>query len=245
MTRRIMIALDASPASRAALESAARLAAELSAEVFGLFIEDAEIISAAGLPGVTIVSYQGTHTEPLDAAGLMSSLRARARILRQDVERIANTYDIQWRFETARGHVSEEILRAAASSEMIALGFTSFHRGGWDAFGATALAIIDKAPCSVLLARRLPLPASRIVVLSAGSRRAQEIGRALARMTNAELAIQEPATTVALTFEQLIRLAPGHVVIDRKSLALLGVSARELGRKLRLEGLIVTASAAA
>ncbi|MGD9028912.1 MAG: universal stress protein, partial [Anaerolineae bacterium] len=48
--RRILIALDASSHSIAALRAAARLASSLEAELHGLFVEDINLLRAAGLP---------------------------------------------------------------------------------------------------------------------------------------------------------------------------------------------------
>ena len=50
MYRRILVALDASPHSLAALEAAAELAASLRAELIGLFVEDANLLRVAGFP---------------------------------------------------------------------------------------------------------------------------------------------------------------------------------------------------
>jgi nucleotide-binding universal stress UspA family protein len=45
--RRILVALDASPHSFAALEAAAHLAAHLEAELFGLYVEDENLLRGA------------------------------------------------------------------------------------------------------------------------------------------------------------------------------------------------------
>jgi len=238
MTRRIMVALDASAASHVALESAALLAAHFSAELYGLFIEDADIISAAGLPGSSIISYEGTHAEPLTIDTLMSSLKAQARRLREELERIANAHRVRWHFETVRGGVSQQILNAAASSEIIAMGFSSVRGRG--VFGSTALRVLSEAPCSILMVRRALPSARAIVVMTAGSQQALDIGQALARMADAELSIQQTPQNRVAALDLLMRLAPTYLVIDRSSLAALDVSARELGEQLKVEGLIVT-----
>ena len=47
---RILVALDASPQSEAALRAAAELAALLEAELEGLFVEDINLLHLCGLP---------------------------------------------------------------------------------------------------------------------------------------------------------------------------------------------------
>ena len=236
MTRRIIVAIDESAASHAALESAARLAAEISAEILGIFIEDVDMFLAAGVPGSSVVHYHDESALPLDESGLARSLRARARQLRGEVARMAELYRIPWSFETVRGRVSEEILRLAGSSEMIAIGTSSMRGRG--IFGATAQAIVERAHCSVLVVRRQLPPAQRIVVLS-GAKRAHEIGANLARTTGAHLIVQDRPTDRRAAFDLLMRLSPSYLVIDRPSLEALKVSARELAEGLMLEGLIL------
>ena len=48
--RRILVALDASPHSHAALEEAAALAKPLQAELAGVFVLDAELLRLSALP---------------------------------------------------------------------------------------------------------------------------------------------------------------------------------------------------
>ena len=50
--RRILVALDASEASRAAIRSAVDLAARFRAELVGLFVEDVNLLRSAQLPFV-------------------------------------------------------------------------------------------------------------------------------------------------------------------------------------------------
>jgi nucleotide-binding universal stress UspA family protein len=48
--KRIVIAIDASPTSLAALEATAELAARWDAEILGVFVEDTDLLRMATLP---------------------------------------------------------------------------------------------------------------------------------------------------------------------------------------------------
>jgi len=48
--RRILVAMDTLSDNQAVLESAAELAAQLEAELTGLFVEDTDLLQAAELP---------------------------------------------------------------------------------------------------------------------------------------------------------------------------------------------------
>ena len=76
--QRILVALDASPHSQAALDAAATLAARVSAELQGLFIEDVNLLRLAELPFAREVgSFTATHRR-LDARDLERDKQAPA-----------------------------------------------------------------------------------------------------------------------------------------------------------------------
>jgi len=57
--RRVLVAMDASPHSRAALEAAIELASHFEAELRGLFVEDINMLRAVGLPSGVCVHVPG------------------------------------------------------------------------------------------------------------------------------------------------------------------------------------------
>jgi nucleotide-binding universal stress UspA family protein len=238
MSRRIVVALDESAASRAALESAARFAAERAAELIALFVEDADLVSAASLPGSATISYQGASLAPLGCELLLRSLRLRARRLRDEVAQIAARNRIPWQFETIRGHVGEEVLRLAADSDMIAIGASSL-RDRRGVYGSTARMILERASGSVLVVRR-PLPATQRIAVMSINGQAREIGAALARMTGAALDVRPTPPTAAAALDQLSRIGASYLVVDRASLARLKLDARFLAERLQVEGILVT-----
>jgi nucleotide-binding universal stress UspA family protein len=239
VTGRIIVALDESAASDAALRSAVRLAAAQSAELLALFIEDTDLFAAASLSCTSTVTYQGALIEPLDEGILARSLRIRARRLREHVERTAAAYKVPWHFQSIRGRVSDEILRVAASCEMIAVGYSSGAPGSRHV-GRTASAILAGARCAVLATGARSADVVRIIVLGDQASRAPAIATALARATGAQLVHQVQETDAARMMNALQRLGSGFLVADRKALAKMRVSPQELARKLDLDGLIVT-----
>ena len=68
--RRILVALDASTHSLAALETAAGLAARLEAELVGLFVEDINLLRAAELPFARETSFYSSSLRPLERGEL-------------------------------------------------------------------------------------------------------------------------------------------------------------------------------
>jgi hypothetical protein len=90
--------------------------------------------------------------------------------------------------------------------------------------------------------RELPV-AKRLVVLSSAAP-TRELGATLARSAGAELLIEEPPKDRIAAIDLLTRLGPSYLVIDRSSLASIGIGARELAEALKLEGLILAAGEA-
>ena len=240
MTRRIVVALDESPASYHALRSAAWLAAEMSVEILALFIEEADLFAAAAMPSSSVVSYEAGTIAPLDAGSLQRSLQVQARRLRENVARIAADYRVSWQFQVVRGRVCEEVLKQAQSGEMIALGVSSrVRRRG---FGTNVGTILSEARSSVFVFHeRLPA-AARIVVMN-GSTAARQIGQTLARMIGAVGFESIEPESAGRAFDRLMRLAPSHVVTDRALLAKIGVAPYELVNVLDLEALILASEA--
>ena len=110
-TRRILVAIDASPASLAAADSAARVASLLEAELEGLFVEDREILRL----GESALAHQVTQFSGsavgLGRGEIERQLRVQAKRSRAALARLAEAEGVEWRFRVVRGHVIEEILR--------------------------------------------------------------------------------------------------------------------------------------
>jgi nucleotide-binding universal stress UspA family protein len=140
--RRILIALDASPASLAAAELAAELAERSRAELVALFVEDSELLGAATLPAHA----GGPAPEASAEAGpdLARRLQAHAAELRQRLERLARRHGVTLTFQVARGEVTGEVLKAAAEADLVALGRVGWARGSGERLGRTASAVLAR-----------------------------------------------------------------------------------------------------
>lgn len=169
---RIVVALDASSGSRAALATAVSLAETLKAELLGLFVEDINLLRLSELPFAREVLFAESRLRQLESEELLRRLRARAAILRQEVQELAAEHKITSTFRVIRGPVDKELLSAALESDLLALGrlgHTIAHRAR---LGSTARAVIDRATSAVLLVRS-EATTGPIIALYDGS----EVGR--------------------------------------------------------------------
>lgn len=145
--RRVLVALDASPASAAAARGAARLASALSAELAGLYVEDAAVARLAELPGAAEV---GSHTgaaRRLSGIDLRRRLRAQAARARRLLESSAAGVALEARLEVVRGSVAAEVTAAAGEEDLLSLGRV----------GTTALARLGSVARAALTGGRGPL----------------------------------------------------------------------------------------
>lgn len=153
--RRILVALDASSNSRVALATAVHLAETLRSEIHGLFVEDINLLRLAELPFVREVLFAEPAFRQLESEEMQRKLRARAAILRRELEEMTSEHKITGRFRVIRGTVDRELLAAATEMEadLLAvgrLGNSIVRRGR---MGSTARAIVARATSAVLLVK--------------------------------------------------------------------------------------------
>jgi hypothetical protein len=172
-TRRILVAIDASPGSVIAARAAARLAARLEAELEGLFVEDVRRIRLAESPLAREVDTMTLRPRRPEGDQTQRQLRLQGLRARDALRRIADQEGIRWSFRVARGAVSAEIAAAADNAEIVSLGY-----GGWStrpqrALGAVASALLERRSACTLLMRRALDVGPPVLVLYDGSEQAE------------------------------------------------------------------------
>jgi hypothetical protein len=151
IVHRIVVALDASPASLSALDAAVDLAERTQGEVLGVFVEDVNLVRVGRLAFAPHVSLPSGERDELDEAWVeaqLRSLEARAgRALRAALERTR----VPGAFRVVRGSVTREVLAAAGSGELLILGCASRPLTSRPRIGRTARAAAEEAVGPVLL----------------------------------------------------------------------------------------------
>ncbi|MFQ5954519.1 MAG: universal stress protein [Kiloniellales bacterium] len=237
--RRILVGLDASRQSLEALEAAALLAAELSAELTGLFVEDAGLLDIAALPGSRAHGAAGE----LDRAMMERALRIQARRARQAMAGIAERSRVQWSFRVTRGDIGRELLAAAAECDLVTLGLTSAASVGRARVGRTARSTAAAAGCAVLLYPPGQRAMQPIAALADGDPRVLETAAWLAERHGGRLLVllDEPdagkAKRLAATVERQLSDRPLKVRLHQLGKADIEEALRRAGFDYR--GLLV------
>ena len=181
--RRILVALDTSAHSIAALQAAADLAATLQAELRGLFVEDVNLLRLAALPFAREVRWTTASRQTLDEAEMERELQLRASQARRALIYAAEQAEAEWSFRVVRGMVSKEVIEAALDADLLSLGRASRTRASRVPLGSTAKAAAGKVEGAVLLARMGADLEQPIIVTYDGSPPAARALAAAARMS--------------------------------------------------------------
>jgi nucleotide-binding universal stress UspA family protein len=192
--RRILVALDASPQSLAALRAASELSVKLEAELLGLFVEDVDLLRLADSPYARELLLPAVIEVPLDRATMERRLKAQAEQARTALAAAANQAKVAWSFRVVRGSVPAEILMAAAECDLLALGKIGWSLVKKPGLGSTALAALRQAVPTLLLSSH-PALAQRPVVIWCGSpasTRGVLVAAELARIGSGELTVLLP-----------------------------------------------------
>lgn len=164
---RILVALDASPHSLAALAAATDLAAALGAELTGVFVEDDDLVRMASLPFATEISLFSGEARGLAPASIKRGMRAQAARARRALIRRASRMGLRWRFEVIRGDIAERLLARAEGADIVIVGRASWTEGR--RIGSTVRSLIELGRRPTLILHRATDLPTRILILYDGS----------------------------------------------------------------------------
>jgi nucleotide-binding universal stress UspA family protein len=151
--RRLLVAVDASAPSLAALDAAAGLAAALGAELAGLFVEDDALAELARIPLALFLDPRTGEGRSPGPAGVRRELRILAGRARRAVEVAAARAGIRSSFRVEPGGVVEGILRLEGDADAVFLGCSGWPEAARPRLGRTARTVAVRSRRSVFLAR--------------------------------------------------------------------------------------------
>lgn len=238
---RILVLLDGSRLSRAALAAAADIAGREGREVLGVFVEEDNLLRSAAYPFTREVGGTSGERRPMDRILLEQRLRRLAERARSALTELEAQRGFPCDLSVIRGHVVDEVLALARPQDLLVLG-----RSGWSEaigmrLGSTARGLMHQAPGVVLLWCETRKPVQRVVVLLNDHDDANE--RALLAAQSVCRHRQQPVTVVVpagdgLTASKLADLQAATAVFGKgcrlRQLASMG--AATVARVLREEG---------
>lgn len=191
---RVLVLLDGSRLSLAAVHAAAEQARERGGSVLGIFVEETNLLRSAGYGFAREVGGSSGVARPLESAHLEARIASMAELAQRTLARIMAAQGIDQRLMRCRGQVVQEVLNLATADDLLILGRVGWSAGPGRSLGSTARSLLHEAPGDVLLwTDSRPRPGKRIVVLlnhhQGANHRAIELGVALARRHHSPLTI--------------------------------------------------------
>lgn len=147
---RVVIGFDAAPPDPGALRIAAGLAAELGAELAGLFVEDERLFRLAGLPFAFELGFPSASARRLVPEDLARDLRAHAERARRLMAGIAGPLKLSWTLTVTRGELPGAALAASATSDLLVVAEPQAHPWSMDPAQGMTRAAGAKRPLMVL-----------------------------------------------------------------------------------------------
>lgn len=196
--RRIVVLVDASRSSRAALEAAADLAARRGAELLGLFVEEEDLLRSAGLPFARELGPTSAALRPLDTARLRRRLQAQQGEIRQALERLARQHAITGTLQVARGAVAAQALANAAPGDLMVVGKTGWSTLRRGHLGSTTRHLVRAAAVTVMVLEEAGVATHPTMVLfdePEGGLRALAMATQIARRDGLALTVLLPPAT--------------------------------------------------
>ena len=147
--QRIVVALDASSYSLAALRAAAELARMLDVELEGLFVEDINLLHLCGFPFTQEIGSYTAMARPIENVVVERQLRTLATTIQEAIHRIVLKTPVRWTFHVRRGAVVDELLAAAQGAALLSIGRSGQARRA--TLGSTAQALVQRSQRPLLL----------------------------------------------------------------------------------------------
>lgn len=190
--KKILVAIDASKHSQAALEAAASLARTMEANIHGLFVHDEIWNLVSRLPTVTTVNTLTGQVSSFEDDTMEERVRLLKNRLRRKLERVSWQHELTHSWRSERGKVEEKILEAAEDADLITIGLkgASARR---KVLGSSARKIIHQSNKPVLILKEGLRLGTTITAVYDGSKASQkgiEVALGLAEKNENTLTVQ-------------------------------------------------------
>ena len=185
--RRVLVALDPCDVDPEDFEASARIAAGLKAELVALFVEDSNLIAAAGLPMARLIPAGCSELAALDSAAMRRAIRVAEGRARERISSVAKRWQLEWSFEVTEARQAAETMSRLGRGDFLTVSGTSGRRAVVST--RTAAVRAERAPCPVMVLRREGRRGQPVTILYEGGEVTLTLGRDLARVYESPLLV--------------------------------------------------------
>jgi len=150
-TGRVLVLLDGSRMSYAALQAAAEIAAKSGADVLGVFVEELNQLRSAGYGFAREVGASSGISRPLAAGEVEQRMQRLANEARRALAGAVAPFGGRHTLSVARGHVIEEVLALAGPQDLLVMGRVGWSSAPGARLGSTAKGLVRRSRGRVLL----------------------------------------------------------------------------------------------
>lgn len=173
LIREILVAIDTSKHSQAALEAAAFLARTLEANIRGVFVHDEIWNRVSQLPSTSSVNTLTGQISSFENDTMEYKIKLLKNRLRKKIESVSRRHQISHSWHYLRGKVEEKILDAAKESDLITIGLKG-SSATRKVLGSSARRIIERADKPVLILKEGLRLGTTITAVYDGSKESQK-----------------------------------------------------------------------
>jgi len=148
---KILVSLDSSKHSFAALQAALTLAHHYNATIKGVFVEDIALLNLAEMPFHQEVGEYSASIREISFDGISRGIFVQSKWVIRTFQKLINRTDLQSNFVVRRGKVSEIISRESEECDLLILGKSGTNPLGYRRLGSTAKALIQRGQKNLLL----------------------------------------------------------------------------------------------
>jgi nucleotide-binding universal stress UspA family protein len=147
----ILVPLDSSPHSFAALHAALDLAGHYNAKIKGIFIEDITLLNLAEMPFRQEVGEYSAIIREISTNGITHGISVQSRWVIRTFQKLINQNNLKGNFSILRGRVLETIKRESKYCDLLVIGKAGKNTLRRQKLGSTARALIHEQTKSLLL----------------------------------------------------------------------------------------------
>jgi nucleotide-binding universal stress UspA family protein len=148
---RILVSLDNSRHSLAALQAAVELAQHYGAELKAIFVEDTTLLRLAEMPFCQEVGEYTAIVREISSDGLSQGMVVQSRWVLRSFRNIINQTDLRAEIAIRRGNINETIATESQTCDLVIIGKTGTNPLGRPRLGATAQALVKNHTKPLLL----------------------------------------------------------------------------------------------
>lgn len=223
---KILVALDSSQHSRAALESAAVIAKLLEANLQGLFVHDAQWLRVSRLPAAFEINERTGEISPIAEESIERQIKLLEQNIKEHFDLISEKNKLKHTWKSVRGAVRDKVLEATRDADLITIGKVgrSFYKSG--KLGSTAKAVIQETDKPVLILQEGFRFKDKIITVYDGTESclsSVKLAALLAEKNNNKLSvidlthgIQEPSETENKLVQMLDNSLPDFDILTLK-----------------------------